>query len=178
MCWTESKTCVCYQQSYITVDCLVLPPNVWLLWTYLGAVSRTVAVRFLRWYRNTKKSVQVGKYKMTSSVYPISSLLSILAVVRLRNGPSVSSWIAFQANPIMAKAHLTRKSALYSCLPSEPVRTHFSIYSLVYCTLNFLLHLTFTSPCLRRQALLFSFSLLVILDCMHFLVSSLVVQDI
>jgi hypothetical protein len=113
---------------------------------------------------------------MTSSVYPISSLLSILAVVRLRNGPSVSSWIAFQANPIMAKAHLTRKSALYSCLPSEPVRTHFSIYSLFYCTLNFLLHLTFTSPCLRRQAFLFPFSLLVILDGMHFLVSSLVVS--
>jgi len=97
---------------------------------------------------------------MTSSVYPISSLLSILVVVRLRNGPTVSSWIAFQANPIMVKAHLTRKSALYSCPPSEPVRTHFSTYSLVYCTLNFLLHLTFTSPFLRRQVFFVSFSLL------------------
>jgi hypothetical protein len=76
----------------------------------------------------------------------------------------------------MAKAHLTRKSALYSCLPSEPVLTHFSTYSLVYCTLNFLLHLTFTSPCQSRQAFLFSFSLLVILDCMHFHLSSLVVS--
>jgi len=59
----------------------------------------------------------------------------------------------------MAKAHLTRKSALYSCLPSEPVRTHFSTYSLVYYTLSFLLHLTFTSPFLRRQAFFLSVSL-------------------
>jgi len=74
----------------------------------------------------------------------------------------------------MAKAHLTRKSALYSYLPSEPVRTHFSTYSLVYCTLNFLLHLTFTSPFLRRQFFL-SFSLLVILYYRHFHAPSLVV---
>lgn len=80
------------------------------------------------------RSASVGLYKMTSSIYPNFSVLSILEVVRLWNGPSVSSSIAFRANPIMAKTHLTRRSAFYSSLLCEPVHTHFSTYSLVFWT--------------------------------------------